>query len=130
MPANPATTGFTAVLCTAPGCGPGDAATVSGHLLATLRAVVRGSRHGLLVSAGCVVGSTACGLRPTAPMVLVQPCDAARHPVGPALRVGPLRTRADVDALGAWLRVGELDLALLPAHLRQLHRRVAAAQSN
>jgi hypothetical protein len=130
VPDVPEAAGFTAVLCSARGCGPGDSATVSRRLAATLREVVCSSRHGVLVGAGCVVGPSVCALRPTAPVVLVQPCDAERRPVRCAVRVGPLRTLADVEALGVWLRAGDLDPARLPAHLLDVQRRAAAAPAN
>lgn len=123
-------TGFTVVLCTAAGCGPRDPGTVSQHLVAALRDTVRSSRHGVLISAGCVVGTGGCALRPTAPVVLVQPCDVERRPCTAAVRVGPLRTVADVDALAGWLRTGELDPTLLPAHLLDLQRRALSAPLN
>jgi hypothetical protein len=63
-------------------------------------------------------------------VVLVQACDARRRPTGVAVRVGPLRTSADVGALTAWLRAGRLDPAGLPARLLDLHRRAAAAPLN
>jgi hypothetical protein len=121
---------YTAVLCRAPRCGAGDPGTVWSRSAAALRAAVATSRQGVLVSAGCLVGPAACGLRPSAPLVVVQPCDTDRNPTGPALRIGPLRTEADVDALAAWLRAGDLDGALRPAHLLDLHRRAAAAPRN
>jgi hypothetical protein len=122
--------GFTAVLCAAPGCGVGDPGSTAAHAGAVLGAAVAASRHGVLVSTGCLLGAGACRLRPAAPVVLVQPCDAERRPTACVLRVGPLRTAADVDALGRWLRVGRLDPALLPAHLLGVHRRAVAAPSN
>lgn len=122
--------GFTVVLCTAPGCGLHDAATVTGRLVDALRGVVRESRFGVLVSTGCLLGGAACGLRATAPVVLVQPCDVERCPTAPAVRVGPLRTSADVATLAGWLRAGYLDAGRLPAHLLHVHRQAAAAQLN
>ncbi|WP_433274097.1 hypothetical protein ACQPZA_24390 [Pseudonocardia xinjiangensis] len=123
-------TGFTAVLCTATGCGTGDEGTVAAPLLDVLRSAVRSSRHGVLVTTGCLFDGPACAMRATAPVVLVQACDARRRPTGVAVRVGPLRTSADVDALASWLRAGRLDPAELPARLLDLHRRAAAAPLN
>ncbi|HEY4421025.1 MAG TPA: hypothetical protein VGN22_15990, partial [Pseudonocardia sp.] len=95
-----------------------------------LRGVVRGSRYGVLVTTGCLFGEAACGVRPRAPVVLVQACDQDRRPTGRAVRVGPLRTGADVDALVAWLRTGHLDPAELPSRLLDLHRQAVAAPLN
>ncbi|HVL83869.1 MAG TPA: hypothetical protein VM367_06200 [Pseudonocardia sp.] len=126
----PADVPYTAVLCAAPGCGVGDPATVAGRLVDAVRAVVRAGRYGVLVTAGCTLGPSACRLRPTAPVLLVQPCNQARRPVAPAVRVGPLRTDGDVAAVARWLGEGDLDPALLPAHLTELQRLVAAAPGN
>jgi hypothetical protein len=102
--------GYTAVTCAA--CtGPG---TVGPALQDALRPVVRASTGGVLVGAGCLAG---CAGRPAGPVLLVQPCDGERRPTSPALRIGPLRTGADVDAVTAWLGAGDLDPALLPRHL-------------
>ena len=122
--------GFTAVLCTAPSCGTGDEGTVAAPLLDALRGAVRASRHGVLVTTGCLFGGAACAVRATAPVVLVQACDAQRRPVAVAVRVGPLRTTVDVNALASWLRAGRLDPGELPARLLDLHRRAAAAPLN
>jgi hypothetical protein len=122
--------GFTVVLCTASACGVGDEGTVAGKLIDALRGVVRASRYGVLVTTGCLFGETACGVRARAPVVLVQACDPDRRPTGPALRIGPLRTGADVDALVTWFRTGHLDPAGLPARLLALHRRAVAAPLN
>lgn len=117
--------GYTAVTCLSPGCGSGDDATVSAQVVETLREAVRTSGHGVLLSSGCMVGA-ACARRPVAPVVVLQPCDEHRRPTSCALAVGPLRTDADVVALGAWLRAGDLDPRLLPSHLLDLARRAAA----
>ncbi|MHA6793470.1 hypothetical protein ACVGVM_08100 [Pseudonocardia bannensis] len=122
------TAGFTVVACTADGCRATPAETSrTGEML---REVVRASRHGVLVSTGCLLGATTCRLRPSAPLVLVQPCDADRRPTRPAVRIGPLRTAADVAALERWLRSGRYDPALLPAHLLDVHRRTVRAATN
>jgi hypothetical protein len=109
--------GYTALSCVAPGCGFGDDATVGAEVVAALREVVRAGEQGVLVSSGCFLGAGVCAARPTAPVVVVQPCDDARRPTSCALVIGPLRTGADVASLGGWLRAGDLDPRLLPAHL-------------
>ncbi|WP_300013934.1 hypothetical protein [Pseudonocardia sp.] len=117
--------GYTALACVAPGCGLADPATVGPALVEALRRAVRASGHGVLVSAGCPFAG-ACGPRAVAPVVVVQPCDDERRPTSCALTVGPLRTEADVEAFTAWLRAGDLDPRLLPAHLLDAARRAAA----
>lgn len=118
--------GYTALSCVAPRCGTGDAATVGAEVVAALREAVRRSEHGVLVSAGCVLGPAVCAARAVAPVVVVQPCDEERRPTSCALLVGPLRTAEDVAALGTWLRAGDLDPRLLPPHLLDAARRAAA----
>jgi len=61
-----------------------------------LRDCVRDSRGGVLVVSGCAVGPLACRMRAPGPVALVQPCDANRDPVCPAVRVGPIRTDDDI----------------------------------
>ena len=108
---------YTALSCVAPRCGAGNPATVGTDVVAALREAVRTSREGVLVSAGCFLGSGICAARAVAPVVVVQPCDEERRPTSCALVVGPLRTSADVQSLGGWLRTGDLDPRLLPPHL-------------
>jgi hypothetical protein len=96
-------TGYTAVVCTAPG---------------------------VLVVAGCTLGAVVCRLRPPAPLVVVQPCDVQRRPIGPAVRVGPLRSRADVTELVLWLGRARFDVDALPDRLAVTHRAVGAATVN
>jgi hypothetical protein len=122
--------GFTAVACRSEGCADGDAATVADDLFSALRTAVRDSRHGVLVSAGCLLGQSICGARATAPVVLVQRCNTERRPVGAGVRIGPLRTAADVEAVVAWLRSGALDPRRLPAHVLSLHCGMSAAPLN
>ncbi|OLT18589.1 hypothetical protein BJF78_00120 [Pseudonocardia sp. CNS-139] len=123
-------TGYTAVVCRATGCGRGNAGTVAAQLFTALQDAVRASPQGVLVSTGCLLGRSACAGRAVAPVVLVQACDADRAPVGTAVRVGPLRTAADVATVADWLRAGDLDARLLPAQLLGVHRQVAAAPLN
>ncbi|WP_019873529.1 hypothetical protein [Sporichthya polymorpha] len=104
--------GYTVVVCQSDGCRSGLG------LMPALRALVRATPHAVLVSSGCTVGTLTCRSRVPGPVVLVQPCDEQRRPVGPAVHVGPLRTRSDVADLIAWLRTGDLDPADLPWWLR------------
>lgn len=118
-------TPYTALSCVAPRCGVGDPATVGTDVVEALREAVRTSREGVLVSAGCFLGSGVCTARAVAPVVVVQPCDEERRPTSCALLVGPLRTSADVQSLGGWLCTGDLDPRLLPSHLMAAARRAA-----
>jgi hypothetical protein len=130
MPSTPAPTGFTVIVCRSATCGRGGSGGVAEHLFGALREAVRSTRHGVLVSTGCLLGHATCAGRAPGPVVLVQPCDAERAPLGPAVRIGPLSSAADVEALAAWLRAGLLDPGLLPARLLGVHRRMAAAPLN
>lgn len=116
---------YTALSCVAPRCGVDDPATVGPDVVDALREAVRASSHGVLISAGCVLGSGVCAARPAAPLVVVQPCDEERRPTSCALVIGPLRTGADVQAFAGWLRAGDLDARLLPPHLLAAARRAA-----
>ena len=86
-------------------------------LLEGLRAVVRDSRHGVLVSGGCPL-EPGCAGREPGMVLLVQPCDADRTPVGPVVVAGPVRSTDDVTAVTGWLARGNLDQEDLPARLR------------
>jgi hypothetical protein len=118
------------MLCAASACGAGDEGTVAGKLIDALRGVVRASRYDVFITTGCLFGEAACGVRARAPVVLVQACDPDRRPTGLAVRIGPLRTGGDVEALVTWLRTGHLDPAELPARLLDLHRQAVAAPLN
>ncbi|MBW0118574.1 hypothetical protein [Pseudonocardia abyssalis] len=120
--------GYTALSCVAARCGIGDPATVGAEVVEELGAVVRAGTNGVLVSTGCFLGA-GCAARPVAPVVVVQPCDDGRSPTSCALLIGPMRTTADVAAFGAWLRAGDLDPRLLPAHLLDAARRVGARRA-
>lgn len=104
--------GFTVVVCQADRCCNELA------LMPALRAAVRASAHGVLISSGCTVGTLTCRARAVGPVVLVQPCALDRRPVGAAVHVGPLQTRSDVADLVSWLRAGDLDVGALPWWLR------------
>lgn len=116
--------GYTVVRCAAcahmpSGFDDGAAALpgVDEVLVEGLRAVVRDSSHGVLVSSGCGVGP-ACATREPGMVLLVAPCDAERTPSGPAVVVGPVRGTCDVRAVTSWLARGDLDPAGLPERLR------------
>lgn len=104
--------GCTVVVCQAEPCCAALA------LMPALRAAIRATPHGVLIASGCTLGTLTCRTRTPGPVVLVQPCDVERRPAGPAVRIGPVRTRSDVADLVAWLRTGELDAATVPWWLR------------
>lgn len=89
----------------------------TGRLMDALRRVVRGCPHGVMVSTGCLGKVLHCrhdrGLH-----AAVQPCTADRGPAGAVVRLGPLVTTADAEAVGAWLRAGMPDDGTLPGRLR------------
>lgn len=123
--------GFTVVRCG--GCaghpsgfeeGAAELPGVDEVLVAGLRAVVRDSRHGVLVTAGCPFGARACAGREPGMMLLVQRCDRSRTPSAPVLAVGPVRSTTDVRAVTRWLAAATLDPEDLPARLRGPRRTV------
>ncbi|MFB4313979.1 hypothetical protein [Actinomadura sp. 21ATH] len=86
--------------------------------MARLAAVTKQSRHGVLVRTGCLLDAPRCrsaGTHDSGTYLAVQPCDARRRPDGPAIRVGPILSRDDAEAVVSWLAEGELDAgALVP----------------
>lgn len=125
--------GFTVVRCG--GCaafpsgfeeGAAELPGVDEVLVEGLRAVVRDSRHGVLVTAGCAFGMHACAGRDPGMMLLVQPCDAHREACAPVLPVGPVRSTADVQEVTRWLVAGTFDPCLLPLRLRGPRLRVGS----
>jgi hypothetical protein len=105
---------FALVVCT--GCTAEQEISV----LDELRATIRSCPHGVLVAAGCMLGSLTCAARPDRPgvLVLLQPCAIDRTPVGSATWVGPINDRHDAAAVGDWVRNGDWRIGSLPAHLR------------
>jgi len=51
-------------------------------------------------------------------VLVVQPCDADRSPLGSAVIVGPLRTPDDLAVAARWLDRSLLDETALPLRLR------------
>jgi hypothetical protein len=90
---------FTLIVCGA--CR--DAA--DGHVMDVLRRAVRACSNGVMISTGCLDRFLHCragrGL-----YAAVQPCAADRRPIGAVVRLGPIATRADAEAVAAWLQAG------------------------
>ncbi|KUL23654.1 hypothetical protein [Streptomyces regalis] len=101
---------FTLVVCAS--CEAGTDQVMDG-----LRLAIRSCPHGVMVSTGCLEKFLRCrgrrGLH-----AAVQPCTVDRRPTGAVVRLGPLVTEADADAVGAWLRAGMPDDGTLPDRLR------------
>ncbi len=115
--------GFTILICAQESC-----ARRTSPVLTALGALVRSSRHGVLVRAGCPLGGSCCGSS-LGTYAVVQPCDRARIPTSPAVHVGPLRSPDDVADLAGWIHAGTYDHAGLPTRLRSLDRAKLAAQN-
>ncbi|RZT86962.1 hypothetical protein EV383_3867 [Pseudonocardia sediminis] len=125
--------GFTVVRCG--GCadfpdgfteGAAELPGVDEVLVEGLRALVRDSRHGVLVTAACPFGMHLCAEREIGMMLLVQPCDERRDPSSPVLPVGPIRSTSDVQEVTRWLVGRSFDPYLLPMHLRGPGRRTTS----
>ncbi|PWI12285.1 hypothetical protein DIZ27_01430 [Streptomyces sp. NWU339] len=97
-------------------CGSCHAAA-TGQVMDGLRRAVRGCPHGVMVSTGCLGKVLHCrsgrGLH-----AAVQPCGVDRRPSGVVVRLGPLVTEADAEAVGAWLHAGMPQDGTLPDRLR------------
>ncbi|WOX16055.1 hypothetical protein [Streptomyces sp. N50] len=101
---------FTLVVCSSCRTAPDQAMDV-------LRRAVRGCPHGVMVSTGCLERVLHCR-RDRGLHAAVQPCAVDRRPTGGVVRIGPIVTAADAEAVGAWLRVGMPDDGTLPERLR------------
>jgi hypothetical protein len=101
---------FTLVVCAS--CDAADE-----QVRDALRRAVRGCRHGVMVSTGCLERFLNCRRR-RGLYAAVQPCAADRRPTGAAVRLGPLVTEADAEAVGAWLRAGMPDDGTLHDRMR------------
>jgi hypothetical protein len=101
---------FTLVVC-------GSCEADTDRVIDGLRRAIRGCPHGVMVSTGCLGRFLRCrgqhGVH-----AAVQPCAADRRPTGAVVRLGPLVSEADADAVGAWLRAGMPDSGTLPDRLR------------
>lgn len=91
-------------------------------VLEALRGAVRRSRHGVLVSTGCLLGAPRCRQSAgpeSGPVVIVQPSDAGGRARGPAIIIGPVLTARDTKTLAAWLAGEPVDRACLGSLLQQ-----------
>lgn len=110
-------TGYTAVLCDA--CEPRDDLGV----LDALSDSVSRSPHGVLVRSPCQLGKLWChtrknSRRTTGQVLLVQPCDIRRQPLGQVILVGPIQTSADLTDVTLWLESTPTSADGLPDRLR------------
>ena len=109
---------FTVAVCRAGPCCIGDRQP---ELVPRLAAIVRRSRHGVLIRTGCLLRAPRCQVGPaydSGCYLVVQPCDTDRRPRGAAIPVGPILTDDDTDAVAGWLADGDLDAGRLDARLR------------
>ncbi|MEU6493409.1 hypothetical protein [Streptomyces sp. NPDC046984] len=70
-----------------------------------------------MVSTGCLEKVLHCR-RGSGLYAAVQPCGVDRRPTGAVVRLGPLVSEADAEAIGAWLRADMPDDGMLPDRLR------------
>lgn len=117
--AQPAPEGFTAVLCrTENGCGAAD-----DSLVEPLRAAVRQSAFGMLITTGCLARHLHCphhgGNRVARPGIrlIVQPCTRDPTPLGAAVTFGPLTDASQAQDLADWLIKGLRQGCRPPRHL-------------
>jgi hypothetical protein len=105
---------FTIAICTRCSAGPQN------ELLQMLRASIRRSRHGMLVTTDCLLGQLTCatGRSHEGAMLVLQPCSTQRTPTSPAQWIGPVTGTADARAVRDWVAQGHWDRRRLPAHLR------------
>ncbi|AWN31810.1 hypothetical protein DKG71_01210 [Streptomyces sp. NEAU-S7GS2] len=82
-----------------------------------LRAAVHTCPYGIMIATGCLGGLLRC-TRSGGLHAAVQPCAKDRTPTGPVIRLGPIKTEADAELVGTWLRAGMPDDGTLPHGLR------------
>ena len=104
---------FTLVLCTACRSSLGPA------VLEQLRATVRHTRHGVLVTTGCLLGEFTClaRRRSDGAVLMLQPCTTDRIAQGPAKWIGAIDNLDDVQIVCAWLERGHWESDDLPDRL-------------
>ncbi|OSC40319.1 hypothetical protein [Mycobacterium decipiens] len=104
---------FTIVLCTT--CSSPVGPTV----LEQLRATVRRTRHGILVTTGCLLGEFTCLTRQSggSAVLMLQPCSTDRVAHGPARWVGAIEDLEDLRLVCAWVAGGRWESDRLPDRL-------------
>jgi hypothetical protein len=101
---------FTLVVCS-------SCRVATDQVAGVLRRAVRGCPHGVMVSTGCLERVLHC-CRDRGLHAAMQPCAVDRRPTGGVVRIGPIITVADAEAVGVWLRGGMPDDGTLPERLR------------
>lgn len=101
---------FTLVLCTKCQSSLGQA------MLEQLRSTVRHTRHGVLVTTGCVLGEFTCLARQQGgdSVLILQPCSIDRAAEGPAIWIGAINSLDDLRIVCTWLRSGRWESNPLP----------------
>ncbi|WP_141564259.1 hypothetical protein [Mycolicibacterium palauense] len=103
---------FTLVLCTRCQSALGPA------MLEQLRATVRSTRRGMLVTTSCLLGNLTCPARHhRGGIALLQPCSADRVPQGPARLIGAIDSPDDLRDVRAWVQRGRWESEPLPDRL-------------
>lgn len=105
---------YTLVLCTA--C----ASPVGSAVLDQLRATVRRSRHGMLVTTECLLGAFTCAARRDrgGAVLMLQPCSPQRVANGPATWLRAVDHPGDLATICAWIERGRWEHDDFPDHLR------------
>ncbi len=113
-PRHATTRPYTLVLCTA--CG----SPVGASSFEQLRATVRRTQHGMLVTTGCLLGEFTCAARRDrdGAVVVLQPCSMARVAQGPASWARVVDDPTDLAALCSWIERGRWEHDDLPDPLR------------
>ncbi|WP_421845365.1 hypothetical protein [Mycobacterium sp.] len=105
---------FTLALCAACRSHLGSTA------LERLAATVSRTEHGVLVTAGCLLGEFTCLARRDVgkTVLMLQPCSVDRVACGPARWIGVTDNVDDLQIVCAWLERGNWERDHLPGRLR------------
>jgi hypothetical protein len=104
---------FTLVLCQTCRSPLGSA------VLERLRATVRRTHHGVLVTAGCLLGECTCLARHQGDgaVLILQPCSTDRVAQGPATWIGAIGNLKELQIVCAWVERGHWESDRLPHRL-------------